>query len=96
MPDEFTSLSAAGKQFSDPDFLRGINEIPAAERAAFAADPAAWLSNAGYPVPAGLSVSVELNAAELATSGVRENVKYRVCAGPSWARICYAHGPGEH
>jgi hypothetical protein len=31
MPDEFTALSVAGKQFSDPDFLRAINEIPAAE-----------------------------------------------------------------
>jgi hypothetical protein len=48
MPDEFTSLSAAGQQFSDLDFPRAINEIPAAARAAFAADPAAWLSNAGY------------------------------------------------
>jgi hypothetical protein len=38
MPDEFTSLSAAGKQFSDPGFLLEINEIPAAERAAFAAE----------------------------------------------------------
>jgi hypothetical protein len=96
MPDEFTSLSAAGKQFSDPEFLRKINEIPAAERADFTADPAVWLGNAGYPVPAGLSVSVELNAAEQAASGVRENVKYQTCVGPSWARICYAHGPGEH
>jgi hypothetical protein len=38
MPDEFTSLSAAGKKFSDLDSLRIINEIPATERAAFAAE----------------------------------------------------------
>jgi hypothetical protein len=31
MPDEFTALSVASKQSSDPDFLQAIHEIPAAE-----------------------------------------------------------------
>jgi hypothetical protein len=96
MPDDFTSLSDVGRQFSDPDFLRTINAIPTDDREAFAADPAAWLSTAGYPVPEGLTVTVELKTAEQAPTGVHENVKFKVCIGPPWAQICYAHGPGEH
>ena len=96
MPDDFTALSAVGEQMMSPGFLRAIDGIPEDERTAFAADPAAWLSNAGYPVPEGLTVSVELKSPEPMGSGIHENVKFKVCVGPPWAQICYAHGPGEH